>query len=360
MNLIEKLKNMKEDTKKRILATALAGSMVASAGIGVVGCKSTEDSTESNYSSATIPNSSHNSSNSSSSSSTNNKYANYSTILQAVMLDDQYYKLGLVACDKDNGYRWSYNKQKYMNIPYGFLEDEGYDIEKIKNEKLYCKADIYVKDNSLYIELRAETKGNVAFWENYTDYITNYVLKYDLTKQELNELLSLYKYVNSSISYATTFIQAPLYIQELSYQKTPEIISKTYTTLDSLTESAKALNERQTLGGGNTFTYLGATQDETNEYIFWLHYQIHQDIRGEVQCKSRLYTCKFDALLGDGELPLNDIKIQCNTNGSIIFISNEDAEACKQAAESVTFLSSYGCKFIDVTSQINSVLTPNL
>lgn len=81
-----------------------------------------------------------------------------------------------------------------------------------------CKTSVYTKDNDtskLYISVRVENKNGSK------NYYTNYVLKYSLTKQEYNDLYMLYE---------NNYVQAPLFIQELSKQKTATVESKVNIT----------------------------------------------------------------------------------------------------------------------------------
>lgn len=226
MNLIEKLKNMKEDTKKRILATALAGSMVAGS-IPMASCTPKDNSTETNYSSTTNQNGSHNSADSSGSSSTNNKYANYSTILQNVMTKSIYDNLVGWGLRKQNDGSISKvkNSNCFLPIPYKFLEDLGYDTNQVYNDKYEARSEVFRIDNDLYIALGIQALSK----ENY---MTNYLLKYNITDQEIEEMNKLF-YTRQSTYYNYTYFQAPFFVQELSYHKIPEVLNVSHQSMDT-------------------------------------------------------------------------------------------------------------------------------
>ena len=113
------------------------------------------------------------------------------------------------------------DSQLYDPIPYGFLEDNGYNIETIKNNTLECDSVAYIKEGenrNLYIATRIENEGD-------TPYYTCYTLKYSLSDDELNDLIMLHR---------NGYFEAPLFIQELSYQKTPIVVSEANITVSAL------------------------------------------------------------------------------------------------------------------------------
>lgn len=106
------------------------------------------------------------------------------------------------------------NLQQYDPIPYGFFEERGYNIADIKNDTLRADAVAYIKDsepNNLYIATKVEITG----YEQ--PFYTCYTLKYTLTNEEVNDL----NYIHENQA-----IQAPFFIQELSYQKEATVESE--------------------------------------------------------------------------------------------------------------------------------------
>ena len=250
MNLLtklgEKFKNIKDDTKKSVLATLIAGG-IALSGVGMSAC---ENPLNPNDPGTEITN-------------PDNKYSKYSQILQNV-LTDQYYS-SLINDDISYSFKLAFNHPSFQPIPYGFLEDKGFNITKIKNDELFCTSEIYSIDNDLYVELKAEIEAS-------TNYLTNYVLKYSLTDQELSELKKLFTGVDFHLGKAT-YYQAPFFVQELSYLKNPEIISTAYSTISANSSAYDHFDKKKYLTNRHRAIYLGSTYKE-NSIIAFHTYQI--------------------------------------------------------------------------------------
>jgi len=184
-------------------------------------------------------------------------YSKHSQILQNV-LTDPYYS-SLIAMDK---YHYDTTRTnlhlknpKYNAIPYGFLENEGYDIDYIKSNKVNSISDMFLDGNSLYLAIRIETKAT-------QNYYTNYVLKYNLTNQEIKEMNVLFSQL--TLKGKTTYIQAPFFIQEMSYLKTPEVVNKSYITVDGIKVIETAANNQKWLTNDNAVALLNASINEYN------------------------------------------------------------------------------------------------
>ena len=147
----------------------------------------------------------------------------YSQIMDTVLNDEYYTSL------VDN-FTYEDNSSAYYDPhPYGFLEDEGYNIDDIKNGTLECYSTSYMKDDGYYIRTMVENKAS-------TDYYGCYIIKYDLTDQEKDELDMLFK---------EQYIQTPLYIQEISNQKSASVQSEAYiakTAYESILSTAKTID----------------------------------------------------------------------------------------------------------------------
>lgn len=192
-------------TAKIIASLALCATL--SFGIAVVGACSRNSNSDNNIGQG----------NTDTDNTDNGGQTQYSQILQTVLTDSEY-KQVIEKCTDSYGTTYlTYNEMKAF--PYFFLEEQEHDVASIKNSResgapLECKTSIYIKNddiNNLFMSVRIENKGSP---ENY---YTNYVLKYSLTKQEYDELYMLYE---------NNYVQAPLFIQELSRQKTPTVESK--------------------------------------------------------------------------------------------------------------------------------------
>lgn len=103
----------------------------------------------------------------------------------------------------------------YYPHPYGYLQKRGHNIQAIKDGELECNTIVYTVGNDtghLYVDTRVQTI------EGDLDYYTCYSLKYALSEKEYHDL-----YYFSDRVYSL----APLIVQELSYQKSPQAITET-------------------------------------------------------------------------------------------------------------------------------------
>lgn len=100
----------------------------------------------------------------------------------------------------------------YYPHPYGYLQKRGHNIQAIKDGELECNTILYTVGNDtghLYVDTRVQTiDGDM-------DYYTCYSLKYALSEKEYHDL-----YYFSDRIYSL----APLIVQELSYQKSPQVL----------------------------------------------------------------------------------------------------------------------------------------
>lgn len=376
MNLLsklrEKFKNVKDETKKRVMSTILAGG-IALSGLGLSACNSTTNNNDNTNPPIVNPGDNENENQTPGGDNGNSQtpgegnggsqtpdYSKYSQILQNVLTDKYYWGLEgeETADDKIGANRWTYNNPRFMAIPYGFLEDEGFDISKIKSGSLYCKSDLYTINNDLFIELRAEIKTNTPIWENTSSYLANYVLKYTLTNQELKEVLALHEPLSSSDK--TTYLQAPFFIQELSYLKTPEIMSKQYITLDSISAAEERCDEKGYVLGVNHLTYLGFTKTDDVYYstTFQTHIRTTNNSRtNDTKKTSNLYTISFKTM-GHGCVEYNNMNIRISTKQTALTLPTENKEAAKASKTPITILSSYASLFKNIKdASIEDVLS---
>ena len=136
----------------------------------------------------------------------------YSDLMKNV-LTKEYYLNTLKTAHPDSQY--------FESNPYGFLRDEGFDNSKILDETYQCYSRSFILDeepNSLYVLTRVEDQGRY----NKEPFFHQYVLKYTLTDQEVEDYI--YAHHNATK-------QAPFFTQELSYMKTPEVLSETKITV---------------------------------------------------------------------------------------------------------------------------------
>ena len=324
--LIDKLQNVSPTTKRRIISLILAGGMAFS-GLTMAGCDNTSTTTP-----PPIVDS----------GTQNPAYAKYSKILQNVLNDENNYYYHLIgnadAYGKDSlGNCYAMNHPQYQCIPYGFLEDEGFDIEKLKNKELYCYSQMYSKGNDLYIEVKAEKQAS-------TNYLTDYILKYQLSEKEMNDLQNLFVYglYNGS---KVIYYQAPFFIQELSYLKDPAIISKAYITKAALDASINYFNKNAFLGKYHGVTYLGS-EYVPDSVIAYHKYQIKED--PSIQSETDIATI-IVGTNGYGRLSLDGITIHNTTKlASSGILTSANRELFENSISKVTAYDTTNCNFMDL------------
>lgn len=188
---------------------------------------------------------------------TNNEFSEYSDLLQNILTDEYYTDLVDRAINEDSKL---FKSGYFAALPYSFLEDEGFDINSIKNNQVENGVNSYIfedEPNALYIDLQIETKSS-------TPYYSQYILKYTLTEQEAEEYHMLH---------TGKYIQAPLMNQVISDIKTPTIISKTKITKDAYSklitnlkkhDLTKTLLNNQELG---SVTLMSIDKDNGKFYV---------------------------------------------------------------------------------------------
>lgn len=284
---------------------------------------------------------------------TENKYKNYSEILQNVLTGELYENLIFAENSyPDSTYPYSYNNPRFMPIPYKFLEDEGFDIIKIKKGELYSKSNIYTINNDLYVELRAEIKTEEKFWKENSSYCANYLIKYTLTDQELKELNSLF--VPVSYSSKATYMQAPFFIQELSYHKEPEILSLQYITLESISAVEEYCNQKHFVLNTNILTYLGTNhlEDVFYEKMFQTHVDKDSNTSSiePIKFKTYLYTLYFKSI-GPGYLQVNDENVYISTKPTALQFTDEYKEKTLKTKTAITLYSVGNCRFKNILKE---------
>lgn len=133
----------------------------------------------------------------------------YSQILQTV-LDSNYYNEMIDKSMEENSAIF-FSNPNFAPIPYAFLQQNGFNVAAIRDRQLKCNTEMYFigdDTNNLYMSVHVQNDEST---------ITDYVLKYNITDKEYNDLQMLFE---------EDYIQAPLFIQELSNQKTASVQSK--------------------------------------------------------------------------------------------------------------------------------------
>ena len=135
-----------------------------------------------------------------------------------------------------------------------FFEQQGHNIEEVKQNNLEFSSRLYIKDtepNNLYIATNAETKSAQS------DYFTNYLLKYTLSNDELKDFQMLFE---------GDYLQANFFVQQLSYDRTPTVVSKFKIEVDAYNNIVNQLNKEQDLP--NVFPSHSQKVDFMNFYNF--------------------------------------------------------------------------------------------
>jgi len=145
----------------------------------------------------------------------------YSEILQYVLDNPEYDQTIREAHNlKNEGIRRVLEKPQFQPHPYGFFEDEGYDVNAIRNgvvESMSIAYTLNKEPNNLYIMSRVECAGEQPYY-------TEYILKYKLTDKEMSD----YKMI-----FENNYIQAIFMHDAISEFKTPEIVYETKITINA-------------------------------------------------------------------------------------------------------------------------------
>ncbi len=192
---------------------------------------------------------------------TEDPYAKYSPALQAVLKSNYYNKQIYKAKNGQfgiiNGYPIA--KNVFGQIPYKFLEDEGYNVDELKTTDVEINALTYTyegKENELYnlVNVSYNTKDR---------YISQYLLKYKISDQEYKDLKML---INGN------YIQIGLFVQELNNFHTPEVVSHYNIGYDAYNKIIKDFSNGTPIndmleGQASAFALLSVdSNQETNSY----------------------------------------------------------------------------------------------
>lgn len=341
MNLLTKLKDSIKNNKTKLAAVALASGVAVSTGLGYMASCDKNNLIPG----TSITNPSGDDKGNNSSSGNVDRYANCSESLKKVMTDDYYRNLILTSesyVTSSLHVCHARDDNRYMAIPYGFLEDAGYNVRKIKAGGIKCYSQMYTDQNDLHIELRV-SKDGYSDNKGYMKYYTCYDLKYSLTDQELNELDALYTQVNPrNCAYSgapITYYEGPLFVQELSYHKTPEILSVAHIE-EKTTNTAQFAFRRDkiTTDYYHYITYKGPTYTNTvnhlTQHTFLSHYNMHSG--GKIKKNDKISIITLETL---------GTAIQIVDNNEVLYSPNsiDDFDLRPQ------FKDAYNNSFVDVT-----------
>lgn len=203
LGLLGRLYEMKSRLT-RPLITIMIASMLST------GCSSTLDPDSSD------PNSKDPTQNEQSGGQTGEQTSKHSKLLQDVINDPEYKSL----ISQGKSYERFFDTAYFDPHPYGFLEDQGYDIDSIKNGKTECYTISYKLDaepNNLYIYTRVKEDAT---------YCTTYVIKYSLTELEMSD----YRLMHNNLTDLTYYVQCVFMNDAISRTKTPVEVKKATLT----------------------------------------------------------------------------------------------------------------------------------
>ena len=201
-NLIDKLSAIgRSKIVRRIAAITLAGALVFPVALSLGACGKNNTTNVDPNGTQTQPGGNH--------TGEEPDLTGFSDILKTVLTSDYYKDLTQIT----DGSTTLTSQKRHQN-PFGFLQEQGYDLADYLSGRLEVVSDAYIKGNDtshLYISTRVECEHEQG------DYYTCYTLKYELSTKEYNDLKMLHE---------GEYIQAPFFIQELSYEKEPTIVSE--------------------------------------------------------------------------------------------------------------------------------------
>jgi hypothetical protein len=336
--------------KKKLLSILVAILTFVICAFSLLACTASNSSGNGNSEAQTSDNNSSDSDN----DSTNNKYANYSQILQNVLTDFYYYELislnnSYYDTTKENLY---WQNAKYNAIPYGFLEDEGVDIDKIKKNEVESYSDMFLDGNNLVIELKIENKVGYEFSTGVSSYFTNYILKYELTDQEIKEIKALFKSLSSGEK--ETYFQSAFFVQELSYLKTPTVISKAYATEKGL-QTFEKHSDKENYFETNTIeaTFMGVENLYGGDIYFANTFQIHPTMLSRYdQSQGTMTVAQITVYsTGSGCATYDGLKIYNSSKPDAHFTTDEYLQNFENSKRCVTYLTCQNSYFRDIEAK---------
>ena len=318
---------------RNICALGLAGTLLFS-----TGC----DNIINDYNENINPNQNNNQDN-------NQENREYSQILQNVLTDNYYNGLIQEAeiYKKNNDFSYIHSNA-YNAIPYGFLEDEGFDVEAIKNDNLKCETEAFIlndEPNSLYLTCRVENKAS-------TDYYTHFVLKYNLTENELKDLKLVYKDIaqGQGVSF-----QAPFFIQELSQVKDTVKLTEMNITKESEKELEQSIAENNfaidlpKFGNNISVTYVKEepiTKMESDHTFAFVNKVGNSSIESAKVTQISITVIEPQTTIIDDNTVFNGVV------GTLIVIKHKNT--VYNSLKTATFYNSNGLNLVDVLSKDES------
>ena len=204
-------------------------------------------------------------------------YSKYSPLLQEVLANPEYDALysryeSNELFESTNHYDPGSNLMEA--IPYEFLASKGEDIEGIKNGSVWVNSNLFTKENEKdTIYDRLQITYEVKNGENY---INQYLLKYEISEQELDDLKMLYN---------GRYYQGPVMFQNLASKQQPEVISEFSINENVYKKLLNNWNNEQFIkdlfgGKAETFIVTNIEQDSNNSLVYYLTINVISENNG--------------------------------------------------------------------------------
>ena len=194
----------------------------------------------------------------------NPKYEEYSELIQSIMSNKNYNDL-IDQIFIDNGS--VINSGEVEPHPYAFLEEEGYDVEAIKagNDLAYTMSYVLDKEpNNLYMYTRVLQN----------DHYVNYLLKYELTDEEMDD----YNLLHCPDGSAHFYLQSVFMNNEISKTRKPTIVGKTKISVDAFDKLTTNIQYASSAIDRNSCNFiLLSTNDETDTFETIIIPRLYQD-----------------------------------------------------------------------------------
>ncbi len=277
-------------------------------------------------------------------------YSGFSQAMQNVLTENYYQSLITKAEQHSNLGSYSKNNNAYMAIPYQFLTDQGFDVLNISKNNLRARSELFTEGNDLYITLYAEKAAS-------TNYFANYVLKYELTDQELSDLNRLYS--SASPASNATYVQAPFFIQEISKLKTPEVISEAYITPEAYERVNADIGYGTSIfeNGVMNATFMG--YEHTNRHYYSFLICENSENAKAVKNTGKMGMITYH-MAGNSTTNFDNNTIYDNAENNVSSkITEENVTAFQNSIKEVTFYHSNDCTLADYIPDLNAELGYN-
>ncbi len=235
-------------TKKRIIKTVCALLLLCAATLGAAACTivlpggNPAPGTNADGTPQTTPSAPNEQNNS-----------KYSALLNSV-INDKYYNALISNAD-----RFNVDQPVYDPHPYAFLEDQGIDVDKIKNGEYEAYTMSFVfddKPNELNIHTRVLIND---------EYYESFLITYKLSKQEMEEYQKLHGHSYNDYSKYAFFLN-----DKISETKQPINIEQTQLTKKTQEDFTKYVNEYQI--PKDVFIPKVNLNDKTHEFYLYTHH----------------------------------------------------------------------------------------